>query len=754
MRLLHRLAVLAGAAASIAGCGDARTTDSAAGATGNPPASPPDRRGERVAVALIDALERCVVDHRGLLIDLGTTPPLGGHALAGPSTRALPTATHSGATWAQLFEHELRVTFYHAEPSPVFVAVRATADQARRASVAIDDVPLGTLNVPAGPARIVSTQTSRVPLGSGLHELVIRFSGKKGTAPEPYAELDWVRIGVPDELTRTYGAPTVADMLMPAAELGKVPRRALAVRAPTTIACSVRVPPQARLRASVGIRGEGNAKLAVYVRGDLEGRRQLARLEVSGGADSRWADLDVGLADLAGEVGRLELAAEETTGTGRLLVGDPVIVVPERTETPVPRARSAVVVVLNGVERTDLPPWRDTPSPHAPNLRRLADSATVFDAHRAPTTNITGAVATLVSGQSPRIHSVLDTGSRVPKSLVGVGDLARHGSVRASMFTGVPPTFGVFGFEPHWEAFTAYPPNEGRAATAPLDEAALWLTEPSAKPNEDRPMLAVVHLRGGHPPWDITPDEADRLPPKNYTGAVRPRDSAQAVASLGGKFSRLDAPDEERMRSMFFAALHGQDAALGDLVRKLEDAGRWDSTLLIVTGDVASARSTLFADAQPLSEARLTVPLYVRFPGGTQAGQRVARPTEAADLTRTLLLSLGLEPPPDLGGRDLANVAAGADDPERLAVAYVEDAFSARWGRFVLHGRVDDRRPSLCDVMLDPSCRYDRGQELPITAEAFLRRFVQHVDALPAPLAREAVTVDTESAAALKVWGL
>jgi arylsulfatase A-like enzyme len=323
------------------------------------------------------------------------------------------------------------------------------------------------------------------------------------------------------------------------------------------------------------------------------------------------------------------------------------------------------------------------------------------------------------------------------------------------MFTGSPTTFAAFGFDSHWEGFFSYPPNEGKPATAPVDDAAAWLDEVPEKTEEARPMLAVVVARGGHPPWDLTPEETAKLPPPKYSGALRARDAAQTVANLKGRWSRLAPGDAERLRAMYFAGLYGQDAAIGKLMRRLEETGRWDSTLFIVTGAVSSGLKNLFAENVPLAEPALTLPLYVHFPGGGWAGQRIAEPTEMADVTRTMLVALGLKPPPEMGGRDLAAVAAGLDeDTHRLRVAFGDQAYAARWGRYVLHGKLDGRRPELCDLSLDPTCSYDRFDAEPMAAFALFRRFAdvdQRRGTIPD---REPVSLDSETAAMLKVWGL
>src|SRR5690606_11163660 len=95
----------------------------------------------------------------------------------------------------------------------------------------------------------------------------------------------------------------------------------------------------------------------------------------------------------------------------------------------------------------------------------------------------------------------------------------------------------------HWDQFTQYPPNEGRMSSAPMDDAGDWLEGVNLE--EARPMLAVIHARGGHPPWEVTPTEADKLPPAEYAGGITPRLSAQRLAHTEGKHNKLSDSDRE-----------------------------------------------------------------------------------------------------------------------------------------------------------------------------------------------------------------
>ncbi|MBI4703114.1 MAG: sulfatase-like hydrolase/transferase [Deltaproteobacteria bacterium] len=698
----------------------------------------------------MDELGFCDIDHRGLLLDFGTEALAGrsGHPWGGAA--AVVASVHDGASWARVYERKLDLRVLLPAEGRVFVAARAAARGAREADVSLDGSPLGRLSLGSGEIRTSATAPTRLPVDAGLHHLKIRFAGRGRAPEEPYAEIDWVRIAPPDEIERTYGAPTLVSLLAPGAQLAGVPHRALGLRAPASIRCTLRIPAGARLRAAVGMHGSGAGSTAFGVREDGAGAVELMRVDVSGGEHASWTDIDVPLEAYSGRIVAIELSAVRTTGTGQLLLGDPVVVVPVPEPVATPRARKVVIVVWGGVERADLPPWRGTETPHLPALAELARSAVVFDEHRAPATLVASVLGALLGGRPPRAVGVADPGARLPAKVLTLGAVAHQASVRTGMFTAVPTTSSAFGFAAPWDKFVQYSPAAMQPASAPIEEATRWLTEP-ATPS---PVLAVIHARGGHPPWELTPPEADKLPPANYSGYLSPRRSAQVLADVRARRGRLSDADRERLDAMFHVALSREDAALGRLVEALEESGVWDQTLLVVTGDVSSARATLFQDGGALDEDLLSLPLYVRFPGGALGPRRVALPTEVYDIARTALVALGLAVPPGMLGRDLGAIASGQlDDALELRVAARDDAYSARWDRWALVGPADGE-PRLCDLGLDPTCAVDRSPFFPIVTESLLRRLAafQVQTGTGAP-ERESAIIDAETAATLKIWG-
>ncbi len=661
---------------------------------------------------------------------------------------------HDGSTWARFTERKIQLSFTLLAATPVFVAARAVGYGAKSASVLLDDQPLGTLSFHREQIRIAQTGTTTLPVDPGLHTLTLRFFGRVRDG-DAFADLDWIRVGIPDESPLVYGPPTLRDSIAPSAVLSGVPHQSIALHAPGSVRCALRFTHDTRLRTAVGLQGVGEGEAEIRVSRDGKKPELLRTVHLEGGDKAAWVDLDLPLAGFVPGVGAVELAATQTPKGGRVLFGDPAVVLPPLATAPLPPARAVVIVVLDGVERAELPPWSGAPAATLPGLTDLAQSGAVFERHRAPTSVVTAVMASLLTGLPPIAHGVTDAGARLPAGLATVTAIARDASVRTAMFTGVPYTFHAFGFASGWERFVEHPPSSGAPATAPLDDAAAWIADLAKAPADTR-LFALVHARGGHPPWDVTVKELTAAAPHDYGGPIEPRKAPQTLARMrrSKRAKIVTEADRQRVRALETIGLVGQDRALGALVAALKAAGLWDATLLVVTGDVGSGAGDLFGDGQDLKEPVLTLPLYVHFPGGLAAGRRLSEPTEVVDLARTSLVALGLVPPKQTLGRDLARLAAdvdvAADAPQ---VAILDNRYSARWGDLVLTGTYPSP-PALCDLGVDTTCAFNRLAAMPISASGIFRNVVAQdiaMRALAAP--REPASIDGDTASALSVWG-
>ncbi len=741
------LTALAALAVGAVACSDTSEKPSAA----PPPRSPAEGAvGDRDVRKLYDLAPRCDLEHRGVLIDFGT-PMIDGRVTT-PEALPIESAEHDGATWSVITERALDARFVTTAASRFFVSARLAPEGARTVAFYVDDVHVGSSRLKGTEARVVETSPTELMLDPGEHVLSVRFTPVR--SQKAYGHLDWLRIGFPDDLKITFGAPTLDDVLAPGAVLSKVPHRAFSLLAPSLVRCPVRVPAGARLRTAVGMVGAGEGEVEIAVRSDGESPVSLGKAALKGGDAATWEDLDYSLDAFAGKLVNIELKVISASKSGRVLFGDPEVSVPTIAPTAANPAQVVVVVLFGGVSRDDLPGYADKPPPYFERLRKLTERSVIFKGHRAGTTVVPATVASLLTGLPAEVHTLTDYGARLPAGVTTASDAAHRAGYDVGWFSSVPYSFPAFGFAGAVRYKELVSPVQGEGGNS-LARAAAWLETTLEKTPEAKVFL-FVHARGGHPPWMVDQKLVDGLPPENYSGDISPRRAAQQLASVRGrrKLHELSDADQTRLAGLYQLALSEQDRGLGAIADALDEANVFDRTLFVVTGDGSTGLSQLFAQSPPLDDRSLALPLYIVFPGGAHAGHEVTDPTEVADVSRTLFSALALAPGRGDFGRNLGHVAAGLayanDEP---LVAREGEARSTRWGRWVLT-RSATRRTKLCDLLVDPTCTFDRRGQNPLAAAALERAFAAY-DRKTSALAvkREPAVIDDDMLAALHVWG-
>jgi arylsulfatase A-like enzyme len=706
---------------------------------------------------LIANLHTCQIRHRGLSIDLGTRADkaLRGHRI-GPFEDA-SDVRRGGATFTRILARRVAYDFWLDRPlSGLFVSARVHGGSARTLSITIDERRLGGFKLTERETRVVSTAPLGVELPAGRHSLGLSFSGPADPA-RGFAEVDWIRIGEEDELPTTYAAPTREDIVSDIA-LDGVPRRSLVLRPPGTVSCAIRPAPDARLRVALGFWGAGRGVAEIALRFDGKDPVRLTERKIAGGSGATWTLIDLELGSHASEVVALELTAVESSKGGRIVFGDPAIVRGEAWIPRVPPARTAIVIVLAGLDRSQLPPWGPTGGLTA--VGELARRSAAFSGYRVPST-VTGAVmASLLSGLPPRAHALEDPAARLPRPVRTLSEMVKEAGGRTAMFSGVPTTSAAFGFDTAWDVFRSFSPVEDVSATEPFHEASKWLDRELTDPDAPRRLL-VVHARGVRPPWDLNRDEVAKLPPEEYGGPLDARRGGIALASVRARRVRahrkLEDADWTRLRALERAALAKQNDGVARLWALLDRHSAWDDTLIVLAGDVGPGEppEPPFDPAGPLSEDRLLVPLLVKFPKGQFAAKEVATGAAPIDLARTLLEALGVAVPAEIVAEDLYQAAAGSEPlTGRPSVAVMGERYATRIGSLLLRGEFG-RLPKLCRLDVDPACQGDVFTQMPITSRA-LWQWTHDWEARARELRRaprEPASIDPPTSAALTVWG-
>ena len=308
-----------------------------------------------------------------------------------------------------------------------------------------------------------------------------------------------------------------------------------------------------------------------------------------------------------------------------------------------PAARSALLITLDTTRHDALGVYGAAPGV-TPAIDALAAESLVFDVCRTVAPLTLPSHASMLTGRYPPGHGIRDNGYAVlPDDVPTLAERARDGGLRTAAFVAAVVLERRFGLARGFETYVQ--PERAaqevthvyaeRPADAVVGDAIRWLAELGA----DERFLAWVHLFDPHAPY---------------------RPPARFAEQAGG-----DAYLGEVARA---------DHAVGELLAALRDAGRLDSTLVVLTADHGEDR---MQHGEPTHasfcyDTTLRVPLLVRWPDGWRAGERCAAVTSVVDVFPTLLAALGLADPGGHDGLDLSAAAASAlsDEPAGRGVYF------------------------------------------------------------------------------------
>ncbi len=709
--------------------------------------------GTEQSVELLNLLPTCDVYHRGAFVDVAEeSAAIRRDFAVGPflDTRA---ADRDGTRVARIDGQRVSYGFWlDAELEHPFVELRGAAGSVSRVGVYLNDRYLATLTLPRGVDRVRTRELTEA-LPPGRHVVSLNLRGK--TTSQGRADLDWIRLAGGDDVKATFTPLRERDIVKDVAIDGQ-PKRSLALPAPSAARCPLWVPQGARFKVNLGFWGAGKGDAELRLLQDGKQPLVLQRRKLSGGPGVSWIPVQVDLSDHAQRLVAIELRAASGEGGGRVVFGEPKL---ELTHPPGPRATPAadtvILVVLSGVERRRLPPF--VPPRSLPGLAALMRGGVTFTSYRTPTTVSGPVMASLLTGLAPRAHGFEDPNGKLPSSVRTVAEVFKLASGRTAMFTGVPTSFAAFGFDRGWDRYDAISPVQDVPASEPTARATEWLDRQLGTPGQ---RLVVIHQRGGHPPWDLDTEETGALPPQEYGGLLRPRRGAILLNEVRqrrrAQTRRIAPEDWVRLHAFHDAALAKQDAELVRLFAMLRKRDAYERALIVVVGDVplGDPPDVPYAPAPPLREDRLLAPLYVKFPDGALAGTQSTLPTTAMDVAHTMLTALGLSTEGRPGGTDLFLTATGAEPVlGRPLQATLGNTYTSRWGLLLLTGTMG-RRPSLCELDVDPACISDAFLSRPIAARALWRatyRLEQQArESVPQS---ELVELDQDTSSALTVWG-
>jgi arylsulfatase A-like enzyme len=307
--------------------------------------------------------------------------------------------------------------------------------------------------------------------------------------------------------------------------------------------------------------------------------------------------------------------------------------------------------------------WIETPA-----LDRLAAEGVVFDNHVADRPDPAGARRAWRSGRYD-FPSAEETAA-APEPSPDLIRLLKDAGVVTSLVLDASRA-SPSDFADGWDVVMEAEPDEDATALEYVMEGAGQALESLAETDGWLLWLEPATLL---PPWEVPAEYLDRY----LVEYAEPEDEAEEGDERAEALEPLlDPPSDTidprddltfiRLQRSYAAAVSYLDAALGALLKELDERRLLDDVLLIVTTDhglpLGEHGAVGVARAGPHDEL-VHLPLLMRLPRGEQAGRHVWALTQPVDLMPTLLDAFGLPPAP-AQGHSLLPLARGAAEKVR-----------------------------------------------------------------------------------------
>lgn len=347
------------------------------------------------------------------------------------------------------------------------------------------------------------------------------------------------------------------------------------------------------------------------------------------------------------------------------------------SDGPTPPRPNILLYVVDTLRRDALGAYGN-PVVDTPHIDALARSGTVYHHARGVSSWTRPAIASMLTGLYPEAHGAVTRSDALSPELAVLPELlSQNGYLVGGVVAN--PNIGSFygfgrGFDDFIELYERSEPGfiPGEELTIPADVVARRAIEWIDTARE--PFFLFVLATDPHDPYE---------PPASYD-----RYGADYRGSADGRratFSRTDLSDQDRarVRSLYWGEVAFSDAALGSLLRHIEERGLDDRTAVIFTSDHGEEHweHGRFAHGQALFEESLQVPLIVRLPAGRSASPQAGAQAESVDLFPTILELARIQAPAGTQGISLLALAAERDDSAYASLRLDRQSQSAlvRW---------------------------------------------------------------------------
>jgi arylsulfatase A-like enzyme len=551
----------------------------------------------------------------------------------------------------------VRVRAYSADARAFSVRVNENADinGQLQAGWSVVEFP-----VPAGQLKEGENQLLFFVRGSGL-------------------SVDWIQVGgaAPGDAAATFYDPAAKALLVP--DGGAMSWYAF-------------VPDKARVTADLD---DASCEIAVTATGE-DGQQVTGSLVGVGSA----VDLD----KLSGKAVRLSLAAK---GCAQARLTGAALVVPGAEPTPAPRGappKYVVLLIMDSLRADRVRAFNPEARAEAPTWDKLAEDSALFDQMYVQGNESRVSHASIWTSMYPIKHSFLGENELLDYSFVTIDEMAKS----AGLFTAGASANGFVApkrwhFGEKWDKFSNHIHESlGLKAQDILEKG--W----SFVGDKKEPWFLYMGFVDTHVSWRAHDPWIEKYDP-GYSGRFADTFSGGDAGKARSGALTLTEKEKQHVIALYDSDVSYQDDVMRQLIEKLQAAGIWEQTMLIVTADHGDEQweDGRVGHGGSNRDMLVHVPLLIHYPPMFPKGM-YPQGVESVDIMPTVADALGVPMEPEWQGESLIPLVAGvnAGYPRMSFNTMYETSHAGRilqWKARIKGGNA----PAIYDFSSDPDEKKD-----------------------------------------------
>ncbi len=408
----------------------------------------------------------------------------------------------------------------------------------------------------------------------------------------------------------------------------------------------------------------------------------------------------VELGALAGKAARIELTG---AGCPKTKLAKAALVVPGEVAKPARGAAPKYVVffIMDSLRADRVRPFNPGARPEVPTWDKLAETSAIFLQHYEQGNESRVSHASMWTSMYSIKHGLVGDKDPLVETWTTIDEVAKSAGMYVAGVSANGYVRPKKGFGTAWNAFSNHIEEETGLKAEDLLEHGLKLVG-----SKKEPWFLYIGTVDTHVSWRAKEPWLSKYDP-DYSGRYKDTFSgedagkaAQSKEHNGGLTDREIA----HVRALYDSNVSYQDDILRQLIEKLQAAGIWDQTMLIITADHGDEQweDGRVGHGQSVRDMLVHVPLLIHYPPLFPGG-KITEGTEGIDIVPTMADALGVAMDPEWQGESLIPLAGGVGRgyPRLSLSSMYERAHGPRIGNWKM--RVSGiSTPKLYDLGADP----------------------------------------------------